>query len=149
MQRAAAESILLLKRHTAQAMLFCGKSGGNARGTCSDHYDIVRRFCFAEFRNGIHRLASLFHGLSDQSHATELPGDVDAGHIGFEVGFQLRDVHSPGFGAENKLDRSDRAGVGACAMTYAKCRADEHALAVDDADRLFGTGFIAATRTEA
>src|SRR5450759_108224 len=148
MQRGAAESLFLFERHAAQAMMFGGKGGGNAGGSGTDDDDIVRRFCAAAFRNGIHRLSSLFHGFSYQAHAPEFSRDENAGHIGLEVVFDLRDVHPPGCGAENKFDRANRAGSGTGTVTYAKRRTDKHAFPVDDPDRLFRAGFIAAARAE-
>ena len=90
--------------------------------------------------DGVDRLAALLRRLADQPHAAQLAGDEQAGHVGLELRRYLRDVDAALLGAEHERDRVVRAAGRTGAVADACGTVHQHGLAVDDAQRPFGTG---------
>jgi hypothetical protein len=68
---------------------------------------------------------------------------IDTGHIGFEVRFEHRNIETAAFGAEYQGDRIERTRCLARAMADAIVGADEHCLAVDEAQHIMMRGLRA------
>ena len=150
MEYRAAQGLLLLDQLVLEFVLDRAEAGRDARRTSPDDHHIV--FQGAGLDRGadrVKRLAPLLGAFADQAHAAQFARDVDAGHVGFEIGVDLRDIDTALFGAEHELDRIDRAGREAGAVPDAMGRVDQLGLVIDDAQRVFGAGFHAGRRPDA
>ena len=144
---------LLFEGLIVQAHLLGGERGGEARGTGADDQHIERAGALhARLGDRLERLLALHEGIPDQSHAAELAGHEDSRDIGFEIRLEHRNIHAAALGAENQRDGIERADGLARAMSDAVGRADQHRLAVDQAEhfvvRLFRAGFDTRSAAE-
>ena len=62
---------------------------------------------------------ALPHGIADQSHATQLAGDINSRDIGLKSLGHRGDIDAPLRGAEDQRDCIVGSGFGAVAVTYA------------------------------
>src|SRR6266566_1709983 len=146
----AAQGLLLLDQLVLEFVLDRAEAGRDARRTGPDDHHIV--FQGAGLDRGadrVKRLAPLLGAFADQAHAAQFARDVDAGHVGFEIGVDLRDIDTALFGAEHELDRVDRARRQARSVADAVGGIDQFGLVVDDAQRVLGAGFHARRRSDA
>jgi hypothetical protein len=153
----AAKRILLDGLVAQTEFLRCERGGEARRARADDQYvDCARvpRFRLRDDRgNRLERLLALRQRILDEAHAAELAGHIDAGHVRFEVRLEHRNVEPAPFGAEHERDCIERTGALAGAVPDALARADQHGLAVDQAEHIvvrgFRAGFDAGSAAEA
>ena len=142
MEHGPAQAGLLLEQHIVK-LLFMGSEARADAGRATAHHHhiaLVATLPVLAAGNVVHGLLALLGRLADQAHAAQLTSNEDARYVGFELGRQLGNVDATLFGTEHQLDRVDRAGRQAGAVSDAVGRIDQMGLAADDADGIFGAG---------
>jgi hypothetical protein len=138
----SAERAFLLDPAGADAELVRTQHRRDARRAGAHHEKRQRVVGWVErFVDRIDRLHTLANGRRDEAHAAELARDVDAALRGFEPRVDLGEIDAAARAAEHELDRVDRAGAQALAVTDASGRVREASLTRHDHERtLFGAG---------
>ena len=130
----AAESFLF-NGLVGESQFFGGQRSRESRGPRADDQYIERTGALqAGLGDRFQRLVTLRERILDEPHATQFSGDENARHIGFEIRFENWDIQAAPLGAEHQGDRIERACGLARSMADAFGRADQHRLAVDEAE---------------
>ncbi len=147
-----AAHLVALEQDDAEARLHEAKRCAHAGGAGSDHHGVVRvgGGTTGAPDDVVRGLASLAHGVANETHPAELADDVDARALRLEVGIEHGQL-DPALGASvDELDRVDGARRHAGGMADAGERVQELRLPPDDAqDVLLGAYANARARSDA